>query len=106
MPNYASRRTSAVAAGRRICYAWLPPNESRVEMKFLLLLALFLAVYLLLRKAAAARSSARSPAPRPPERMVKCAYCGVNQPVSESLLTHGRYYCCDAHRREAEARDG
>ncbi len=75
-------------------------------MKFLLLMALFLAVYLLLRKAAAARSAARPPASRPPEQMVKCAHCGVNQPISESTLTHGRYYCCDAHRREAEACDG
>ena len=75
-------------------------------MKFLLLVALFLAVYLLLRKAAASRSSARQPSPRAAERMVKCAHCGVNQPVSESILTHGRYYCCNAHRLEAESRDG
>ncbi|MBS1231060.1 MAG: hypothetical protein H6R17_4337 [Proteobacteria bacterium] len=76
-------------------------------MKFLLLVALFLAVFWLLRKARAARSAERSPRPaRAPERMVKCAYCGVNQPVSESILTHGRYYCCSAHRLEAESRDG
>ena len=75
-------------------------------MKFLLLVALFLAVYLLLRKASASRSSARPPAPRAPEQMVKCAHCGVNQPISESILTHGRYYCCAAHRPEAESRDG
>ena len=75
-------------------------------MKFLLLVALFLAVYLLLRKAAASRSSARQPSPRAAERMVKCAHCGVNQPVSESILTHGRYYCCDDHRQAAESRDG
>ena len=75
-------------------------------MKFLLLVALFLAVYWLLRKARAARAAERQPAPRAPERMVKCAHCGVNQPLSESILTHGRYYCSDAHRQEAESRDG
>ena len=76
-------------------------------MKFLLLVALFLAVFWLLRKASAARSAGRQPpSARASERMVKCAHCGVNQPVSESILTHGRYYCCDAHRLEAESRDG
>jgi len=76
-------------------------------MKYLLLIALFFVVWWLLRKAQASRASGRSsPAPRAPEQMVKCAHCGVNQPVSESILTHGRYYCCNAHRLEAESRDG
>jgi len=35
------------------------------------------------------------------ERMVQCAHCGVNQPVSESLLVNDRYYCCAAHLRES-----
>ncbi len=35
------------------------------------------------------------------ERMVQCAHCGVNQPISESLLANGRYYCCAAHLRES-----
>ena len=87
-----------------ICF--VAANRGLAKMKFLLLVALFLAVYWLLRKAAASRSSGRQPAPRAPERMVKCAHCGVNQPVSESILTHGRYYCCNAHRQEAESRDG
>ncbi|TMQ77975.1 hypothetical protein ACCUM_2426 [Candidatus Accumulibacter phosphatis] len=35
--------------------------------------------------------------------MVQCAHCGVNQPVSESVLANGRYYCCAAHLREAQS---
>lgn len=72
-------------------------------MKFLLLIALFFAVLWILRKAQSARSAGRPPPARAPERMVKCAHCGVNQPVSESILTHGRYYCCAAHQHEGES---
>jgi uncharacterized protein len=106
MPNCAPPRpvSDRRLVAHLLCFA--APNKSSAKMKFLLLVALFLAVYLLWRKAAASRSSARPPAPRAPERMVKCAHCGVNQPVSESILTHGRYYCCNAHRQEAESRDG
>jgi len=35
--------------------------------------------------------------------MVKCAHCGVNQPVGESILANGRYYCSTDHRHEAES---
>lgn len=75
-------------------------------MKFLLLIALFFFVLWLLRKLGTARPEVQAPpASRAAERMVKCAHCGVNQPVSESILTHGRYYCCLAHRHEAESLD-
>ena len=40
------------------------------------------------------------------ERMVECAHCGVNQPVSESILANHRYYCCAAHVRQAQSDDG
>ena len=33
------------------------------------------------------------------EDMVKCKVCGVNLPRSEAILSHGRIYCCDEHRR-------
>lgn len=82
------------------------PIKGVDKMKYLLLLALFFVVLWLLRKARASRSADRQPpAVRAPEQMVKCAHCGVNQPISESILTHGRYYCCNAHRLEAESRD-
>ena len=75
-------------------------------MKLLLFLALVFIVLWILRKVQAARQGGRSPpASHVPESMVKCAYCGVNQPVSESILTNGRYYCCNTHLQEAESRD-
>jgi len=43
-----------------------------------------------------------TPVSRPAELMVSCAHCGVNQPRSECVESQGRYYCCDAHRRQAE----
>ncbi|HEX5803531.1 MAG TPA: PP0621 family protein [Azospira sp.] len=54
-----------------------------------------------LRSPAADRQQA--PAPRPAEAMVSCAHCGLNQPRSECIESDGACYCCDAHRREAEA---
>lgn len=75
-------------------------------MKYLLLIALFFLVLWILRKSQTFRSGGQEPpASRAPERMVRCAHCGVNQPVSESILTRGRYYCCIAHRHEAESLD-
>lgn len=72
--------------------------------KLLLLLAFVVLVIAFLRQSRSARAAARRPpAERAPESMVSCARCGVNQPLSECLLSNGRYYCCDAHRRQAEA---
>jgi uncharacterized protein len=72
--------------------------------KILLLIALAVVVWWLWRKSQMPGAGApRPPAARAAERMVKCAYCGVNQPVSESILAAGRYYCCAAHRRAAES---
>ena len=34
------------------------------------------------------------------EDMVRCAVCGVHQPVSESILSHGKYYCQAQHMQE------
>jgi uncharacterized protein len=33
-------------------------------------------------------------------RMVKCAHCGVYVPEHEALASGGRFYCCEAHRKE------
>lgn len=32
------------------------------------------------------------------EDMVKCAYCGVHMPISESTLSKGNYFCSNEHR--------
>jgi len=73
-------------------------------MKYLFLIALLFVVLWALRRVQATRTKNQAPpASRASERMVKCAHCGVNQPVSESVLTNGRYYCSIAHRHEAES---
>lgn len=71
-------------------------------MKYLILIALFFVVLWFLRKNRFLRKSTPPPA-RAPERMVRCVHCGVNQPLSESILSQGRYYCCAEHRQEGEA---
>jgi uncharacterized protein len=35
------------------------------------------------------------------EDMVRCEVCKVNLPRSEALLSQGKFYCCDEHRRRA-----
>ncbi len=76
-------------------------------MKYLLFVALALVVWWLWRKTRSPSSDAIAPPPTPaePERMVECAFCGVNQPISESVLEQGRYYCCAAHLRQARSTD-
>lgn len=71
-------------------------------MKYLILIVLFLAVLWALRKSQAPRPDAKQPAARAPENMVACAFCGVNQAISESVLSHGHYFCCIAHQQEGE----
>lgn len=73
--------------------------------KFLLLVALLGVVWWLWRNTRQPRPGARPErgAPREAERMVRCARCGVNQPVSESILADGLYYCSAAHLREARS---
>jgi len=33
------------------------------------------------------------------EDMVRCHVCSVNLPRSEAILSRGRIYCCDEHRK-------
>jgi len=73
--------------------------------KFLLVVALAIVVYLLLkgfRRDASLQDSSRPSAPRAPtapEDMVRCAVCGVHLPRSESFTSRGRFFCTDEHRR-------
>ena len=68
-------------------------------MKYLLLLALFLFVVWKWRQRRSSRRPMSPPAARAPERMVKCEYCGVNQPFSESVVVNGHYFCSPDHRK-------
>jgi len=71
-------------------------------VKFILLLGLgVLVAYLILKSHR--RRVERSRATRPPkgsEDMVRCEHCGVHLPRSESITTHGRFFCTPEHRRE------
>ena len=33
------------------------------------------------------------------EDMVRCVHCGVHLPRSESIVSEGKFYCSDEHRR-------
>ncbi len=74
-------------------------------MKYLLLLALIFLVVWVLRKSlkfpVVRGERTESPSSSSVERMVQCAHCGVNQPVSESIQKDGCYYCCRAHAQDA-----
>lgn len=71
--------------------------------KLLALLVFFIVLYLLLTKRkrpSSEESAARGSAGKAPEKMVRCAYCGVHLPASESVsLDDGRHYCGEEHRR-------
>lgn len=79
-------------------------------MKYLLLIALTVAVVWLWRhnrqaqKAAYLRQAAAVPAPLAAVEIVACGMCGVHLPKSDALvgLHDATFYCSDAHRREAE----
>lgn len=76
--------------------------------RFFLLIGLLCAVWWLLRasrKIGRSRHDENSNNGKAVERMVECARCGVNQPLSESILVKGRYYCCVAHLRDVESSD-
>jgi len=71
-------------------------------MKYLVLMALFFVVLWGLRRSRVSHVRTKPPVAREPERMVTCSFCGVNQPLSESVLYRGRYFCGVAHRQEAD----
>jgi uncharacterized protein len=83
-----------------ICYASALCRPFLAMTKYLLLLVLAPLRMLGVARFPQARRTG-APRDRAAERMVQCAHCGVNQPVSESLLADGRYYCCAAHLRES-----
>ncbi len=67
-----------------------------------LILITVLVVYLLRRMAGKRVDQSKSPPPagnKAAEDMVRCHACGVNLPRSEAILSQGRFYCCDEHRK-------
>ncbi|WP_291992221.1 PP0621 family protein [Candidatus Accumulibacter sp. ACC003] len=75
--------------------------------KYLLLFGLACVFWWLWRKSRGLSRdhSESSTVERDAESMVQCARCGVNQPISESILANGNYYCCAAHLRAARSDD-
>jgi uncharacterized protein len=70
--------------------------------KLLLLLGVIAVIIWLLthqRRSVRHDGSAAS-APRPAEKMVACARCGVHLPQSEAVSVAGRYYCCPEHGQQ------
>ena len=70
-------------------------------MRFvLIILAVFVAVWLLRR---ALRGGTRAPEAAPPQappgQLVRCAHCGTHLPLAEARALGDRVYCSDEHAR-------
>lgn len=83
-------------------------------MKFLILIAVILAVLWLARSLRKPLQPPEAPKPSPPpppqagdklgrEEMVACAQCGVHLPSSEALPGRGGMFCSEAHRGAFES---
>jgi len=68
-------------------------------LKYLLLLVLLLIVWWAWKKRAGEDRGGSDQKPRTPERMVRCAHCGVHLPESDALAADDAYFCNEAHRR-------
>lgn len=79
-------------------------------LKFLLLIALGLIVWRLWQPGRESGRKTPPPAsgaaPVVPERMVRCAHCGVHLPESDALADGGVHYCNAAHRDAAKRARG
>ena len=87
--------------------------------KFLLVIAVFIVVYLLLRNvakkvdtgpganSASAPGSAKHGESKLGEDMVRCGICGVHLPTSEAVTSRGDFFCGKEHLQLAlRERDG
>ncbi len=68
-------------------------------MTKILLIVAFTIVVVLWFKHQAGKRNTLPPEEKSPEDMVRCTVCKVNLPRSEALLSQGKFYCCDEHRR-------
>lgn len=74
-------------------------------MKYLLLLALLVAVfwYLGAGRRARSRAAARPSRASKAVEMVRCAHCGLHLPRGEALTVRSGVFCDAAHREAFEA---
>ena len=74
--------------------------------QILLFLAFLFGIWWLRRKFGATarrQDSSTTPPPRElTEKVSPCSHCGVHVPESEGVLSNGRFYCSEEHRRLAE----
>jgi uncharacterized protein len=66
--------------------------------KLILFLVVAVAIYWWLRRPRTIARQSEAPAPKEPEAMVSCAYCGLHVPQRESVVAGGRHYCGAEHR--------
>jgi uncharacterized protein len=69
--------------------------------KFLLLIAVFVVAYAVIRNSARRRDVSREKPQTGAEDMVRCKVCGIHLPRSESLTSGGEVYCSEEHQRIA-----
>ena len=73
-------------------------------MKYLFWIGLFSLIYWIARRVGKRTAQTRQPpAPRTPEQMVACVQCGINLPISESISSGKRFFCCVEHQQAAES---
>ena len=72
--------------------------------KFLLVIAVFIVFYLLLRNHAKKSGEAPPPqaGPKHGENMVRCSVCGVHLPTSEAVTSRGAFFCSKEHLQLAD----
>ena len=71
--------------------------------KFLLLIAVFIIAYMVIKSSARRREEGQHQAPRSgAEDMVRCKVCGIHLPRSESLTFRDDFFCSEEHLRIAK----
>jgi uncharacterized protein len=72
----------------------------------LIAVALWLVITVLKRYHKNLETSEKSASTTAAENMVQCAYCGVHLPLSESIESNGRRFCCSAHAHTPDDASG
>jgi uncharacterized protein len=67
--------------------------------KLILLVLVFALAWWLLKKYSSSITRKQPPQARVTEDMVRCEYCGVHLPRSESHASSGKFFCSEDHLR-------
>lgn len=70
--------------------------------KFLLLIAVFVVAYAVIRNSSRRRDTGHEAPRAGAEDMVRCKVCGIHLPRSESLTSGGEVFCSEEHQRIAK----